>query len=75
MRKTFELSPRYRLTVNFDSFNVLNHPNFSVPYLNINSETITPNTTSAFTPTGGAWFGIGSAGRPRNISAGARLYF
>jgi hypothetical protein len=72
-RKTFELSPRYRLTLNFDAFNIFNHPNFSVPYLNVNSET-TPNG-SANAATTGVYEGIGSAGRPRNISAGARLYF
>jgi hypothetical protein len=72
-RKTFELSPRYRITVNLDAFNIFNHPNFSVPYLNVNSVT-TPNG-SANVPTTGQWLGIGSAGRPRNISGGARLYF
>jgi hypothetical protein len=59
--------------VNFDSFNVLNHPNFGVPYLNYNSETVPIN--GAAVPITGAWLGIGSAGRPRNISGGARLYF
>jgi hypothetical protein len=73
MRKTFELSRRYRMTVNFDSFNIFNHPNFGVPYLNVNSTTTPINSASA--PTTGAYEGIGSVGRPRNISAGARLYF
>jgi len=73
IRKTFELTARYRLTVNFDSFNVLNHPNFSVPFLNIN--TVTVPETSVQVPITGAYLGIGSAGRPRNISGGARLYF
>ena len=73
LRKTFELTERYRLTVNLDGFNVLNHPNFSVPYLNVNSETVVGS--SATVPISGAWLGIGSAGRPRNISGGARLYF
>jgi hypothetical protein len=72
-RKTFELSRRYRLTVNIDSYNIFNHPNFGVPYLNVNS-TNTPNG-SANAPTTGAWEGLGSVGRPRQISGGARLYF
>ena len=72
-RKTFELSERFRLTVNFDAFNVANHPNFSVPYLNVNSEVT--NGTSTQVPVIGQYLGIGSAGRPRNISGGARLTF
>lgn len=74
LRKTFELTSRYRLTVNLDSFNVANHPNFSVPYLNVNTTTA-PGGTSASIPTDGAYLGVGSAGRPRNLSAGARLVF
>jgi hypothetical protein len=72
-RKTFELTERYRLTVNFDSFNVANHPNFSVPYLNVNSQNVFG--AGAQVPITGAYLGIGSAGRPRNISGGARLTF
>jgi hypothetical protein len=72
-RKTFELSRRYRLTVNIDSYNIFNHPNFGVPYLNVNSTT-TPNG-SANAATTGTYEGLGTVGRPRQISGGARLYF
>jgi hypothetical protein len=74
LRKTFELSERYRLTINLDSFNIVNHPNFGTPALNVNSN-VTPGGTSASVPQYGAYLGIASAGRPRNLSAGARLIF
>jgi len=73
-RKTFELTERYRLTVNFDAFNVLNHPNFNVPTLNVNT-TVAPGGSSATIPQQGAYLGIFTAGRPRNLSAGARIIF
>jgi hypothetical protein len=72
-RKTFELSPRYRLTVNIDSFNIFNHPNFGVPYLNVDSQTYPGGSAGATTL--GAYEGLGTVGRPRQVSAGARLYF
>ena len=63
LRKTFELLEHYRLTLNFDAYNVLNHPNFGTPTLNVNTNVALQ------------YEGIGSAGRARNISAGARLFF
>ncbi len=75
LRKTFELTERARLTLNFDGFNVANHPNFSVPYLNVNTTTVGGAGGSANAPLYGAYLGIGSAGRPRNLSAGARINF
>jgi hypothetical protein len=75
LRKTFELSERYRLTVNFDTFNVFNHPNFGNPGLNVNSTTIGGAGGSVNVPLYGSYEGISSVGRPRNLSAGARLNF
>lgn len=74
LRKTFEISERYRLRINLDAFNALNHPNFGVPYLNINSAT-TGTGSSATAGVLGVYEGIGSAGRPRNIAGGAQLTF
>jgi len=72
-RKTFELGAHYRLQINLDAFNVLNHPNFAAPVANINVEDVP--ITSVQVPQTGAWLPTNSAGRPRNISGGARLTF
>ncbi|SNT41466.1 TonB-dependent Receptor Plug Domain [Granulicella rosea] len=79
MRKTFNFTERYRLTVNFDGFNVLNHPNFNSPTVNVNSATTVSDTQNvSATNTAGhdySYLGITSANRPRNIQGGLRFAF
>lgn len=76
-RKTFSLTERYHLTVNLDGFNILNHPNFANPSVNVQSATAYTSSLGAATSatTDSASIGIASASAPRNLQAGARLTF
>lgn len=79
LRKTFNYTERYHLTVNFDGFNMFNHPNLNSPTGNINSCATFSNIVLAnVNNTGGHDYsscGITSASRPRQLQGGARLTF
>ncbi len=79
LRKTFNYTERYHLTLNFDGFNVLNHPNLNSPGVNINSCATynNPVLVNANNTAGHDYSscGITSASRPRQIQGGARFTF
>ena len=79
LRKTFNYTERYHLTLNFDGFNVFNHPNLNSPTVNINScgTYNNPVLVNANNAAGHDYSscGITSANRPRQIQGGARFTF
>lgn len=79
LRKTFNYGERYHMTLNFDGFNALNHPNLNSPTVNVNGCTTynDPVLVSANNVGGHNYSacGIFSASRPRQIQGGARLTF
>jgi len=77
LRKTFNYSERYHLTVNIDSFNILNHPNFESPSVNVDTQvplTVTNGAASSATEDHSS-LGISSAFRGRQIQGGLRFAF
>ena len=71
-RKTITFHKTMHLTINADAFNLTNHPQLSVPSVNVNSYTTHYDSSGALDYTS---IGITSAGRPRNLQGGMRLTF
>jgi len=71
-RKTFNYHTRYHLTADLSAFNVMNHPNFSIPGVNVNSVTTVKNSDTTVDHSS---IGITSAKAPRQIQGGLRLVF
>jgi len=74
-RKTFNVAKRYRVLVNLDAFNILNHPQLSNPTVALTSATNHYFLATSAYGIDYSSLGITSAGRSRNLQGGIRLTF